>query len=70
MPRDKILREGKAFIDVDEEYEKLKKEGRVETHYHQAMFEWTHFKADAEGCYLLPLIVAIINQIDNGKFEA
>ena len=36
-------------------------------------FEWTHFKADTDGSYLLSHIVAIINKLkldNNAQFDA
>ena len=47
-------------IDVQEEFWALEKEGRTAELYLDGLFEWTFFKAKKEACYLLVLIVAVI----------
>ncbi len=47
-------------IDVQEEFLALEKEGRTAENYLDGLFEWTSFKAKKEACYLLVLIVGII----------
>ncbi len=47
-------------IDVQDEFWALEKEGRTAENYLDGLFEWTSFKAKKEACYLLVLIVAVI----------
>ena len=69
-----IYRDGDdGSIDVENEINQLQKEERKEAQYLPGFFEWTHFKADADGSYLLSHIVAIINKLkldSNAQFDA
>ncbi len=48
------------IIDVQDEFWALEKEGRTAELYLDGLFEWTSFKAKKEACYLLVLIVGVI----------
>ncbi len=54
-------------INVQEEFQALEKEGRTAELYLDGLFEWTSFKAKKEACYLLVLIVGVIEQLEIEK---
>ena len=67
-----VFRDGE--VDFTQQLEELLptliKEGRKEINYEMAYFEWTHFKANADGHWLLVLIVLIINRLTLGNNES